>query len=157
MKTLSGIFIVIGVIVIVMFSIFWNQYSDSIPPEPEGKPVVLNPEDLAPGFIKETKKEWYAWHRKGLDLTKEERYEEALYCYNRAIKAWPEKVKQENQRIKHRPEATDTYLQKAYLYLKMRKPKLALIYFEKFESYFPGNKYAIQGKKQAKEMLSKEN
>ncbi|GEM_PF-4728095 len=117
----------------------------SAPSEPKGKPVTLAPGDLDKGFIKKEARRWYAWHTKGLDLVKENRLEEALYCFNQALEAWPKTRKK---------LPTDTYLQKAFLFLKMKRPRLAILYFDKFEKVFPGNKYAEEGRKRAEKMLS---
>jgi len=126
------------------------------PAEPVGTAVTLGAEDAAPKFIAAEKREWYAWHRKGLSLAKANRQDEALYCFHQAGKAWPAEVQDKKLKARHRPDPTDTYLQKAFLYLEMNRPELAIRYFRKFESYFPSNKYAVQGRKRAEKLLSVE-
>jgi tetratricopeptide (TPR) repeat protein len=122
--------------------------------EPNGTPVTLSAEDLDAKFIHPEKREWYGWQRKGLSLAESGRYDEALYCFNRAVDAWPREMNDDSQRAKHKPEPTDTYLQKAALYLKIDRPELAIVYYDKFEEYFPGNRYAVEGRTKAQEMLA---
>ncbi len=118
---------------------------ESAPKEPKGKAVTLEPGEMDKGIIKKDARRWYAWHRKGLQLVKEGRLEEALYCFNKAIEAWPKGSKK---------PPTDTYLQKGFLYLKMKRPRLSILYFDKFLEVFPRNKYAVDGRKKAERMLS---
>ncbi|HHI80556.1 MAG TPA: hypothetical protein ENK02_11305 [Planctomycetes bacterium] len=142
-----------GLVALFAFSPFSCRNSE--PKEPEGTPVSLSQEDEAPKWIKGAKRTWYAWQTKGVSLVKAGRYDEALFCFHQAKKHWPKNVDGKNPGPKPKPEPTDTLFQMAFLFLKMKKPKLAIRYFEKFESYFPGNKIAWKGKKQAEEMLQK--
>ena len=123
--------------------------------EPEGNPVLLTQEELHLKGIKEHVREWYAWHTKGLELNIEGRYEEALYCFHQALKAWPKTVdeSQEHPTMKHRPESTTTLLQLALLYTDLNEPQWALYYFDKFESYVPNEAFVRTKRKIAKEML----
>ena len=91
-----------------------------------------------------------------MDLTnKEKRYEEALYCFNEAMRAWPKE--DPGSPIGHSREPTDTLLQKANLYLLMERPSLAILYYEKFDSYLPGNTFVKEGIRKAHEMLDRKD
>ena len=126
-----------------------------MPPEPEGTPVTLSADELNAGIIHPEKREWYGWHRRGLSLVKAREYDRALYCFHRAAEAWPREMEDESERARHTPEPTDTYLQKAALYLKMGEPELAIVYYDKFEEYFPGNKIAVEGRAEAEGLLNR--
>jgi len=117
------------------------------PTEPVGLPVELTREDLdLVRAVADQKKQWAAWHSKGTRLVKEQSYLEALYCFNQAVKAWPKNIKNE-------PAPADTYLQKAYLFLKMEQPRLAIRYFKKFEHDKPGNNLSAAGIREAQAMM----
>jgi tetratricopeptide (TPR) repeat protein len=125
-----------------------------IPPEPEGTPVTLSADELDVQVIHPEKRQWYGWHRKGLSLVTAGEYDKALYCFHRAVEAWPREMEDESQPARHKPKPTDAYLQKAALYLKMGEPELAIGYYDKFEESFPGNKIAVEGRAKAEEMLA---
>jgi len=114
------------------------------PKEPQGKTVTLTQQELNVRFIKESRRKWYAWHTTGIRLMAQARYEEALYCFHQALKAWPKKPDKSEEKssryqnvVKFRPEATDTIMSLGTLYMKMKRPELAKYYFEKFKKYFP--------------------
>ncbi len=117
---------------------------EALPKEPQGTPVELTQAELNKKSIKEGQRTWYGWHSKGIQLMKDGSYDQALYCFHQALKAWPKEVdpsEEQNSKlkglIKHKPEATDTILLLGSLYMKMEKYALAKYYFEKFKSYFP--------------------
>ncbi len=122
--------------------------------EPQGTPSELTEIDIIKvKWSDESLRPWVAWQMKGVRLAGANMLNEALYCFHQAQKSWPKQAP--NSKIKHLPEPTDTYLQKGLLYLKLKNPELALLYFNKFEKYFPGNSIAVKGKKEAEEMLEK--
>lgn len=143
----------------ILLGILWGC-GDPVGEEPPGTAVTLTAEDHERcDWAKESMRLWITWQLKGVRLAREERFEEALYCFHEAEKHYPKEVVEDEQtnplskHIKHKPEPTDTYIQKASLYLRTNRPGLALIYYEKFESYFPGNHLAVEGKRRAREML----
>jgi len=147
-----------GAIILLLICVCIGCSSIS-PQEPQGKAVELTEEDLKYATQKDEKiRMWYAWQGKGLELAEQKRYEEALYCYHQAVKIWPKKKPsshQEDQRkfIRHFPEPTSTLLQIGFLYIRMREPEWALVYFDKFESYLPGDKNTYHGRAIAYYML----
>jgi tetratricopeptide (TPR) repeat protein len=142
----------ISIMIFFVSVVFFSGCSNADPKEPRGQSVTLSQEDL--DHVKwacSSAQMWAAWHNKGIKLSLSKNYEEALYCFNQAMKEWPKAGN--NPKIKHFSEPTDTLLQKGFLYLKMNSPKLAIIYFKKFDSYIPNNKYAMEGIKKAEAML----
>lgn len=100
----------------------------SEPPEPAPRAVAtLTAEERdSASIIKEESREWYLWHTHGNRIQREGKFDEALYCYNQAQAAWPKTG-----------ESTDTALQKAYLYLRLKEPAWALRYADRFAAHFP--------------------
>jgi len=127
--------------------------------EPEGIPVSLTDEEINPEIqaLEKSSKKWYAWHTKGLELAQEQNLEEALYCFNQAIKAWPEEPPEDRPKalanVRYFPEPTDTLLQKGLLFIEMRQPDLALLYLDKFDSYLGSNRSSLEFKAVAYYML----
>ena len=133
--------------------------------EPPGKPVELTQEDR--DRVRATYddvREWATWHMKGAHLlsTRDgnvvtpESYEQALYCFHKAQAAWPRNLPDgadENRKEQHRPEPVDTLIQKAFLYMKMNQPKLALDYFKRADSYSPYNSIIQKGMADAEARL----
>ena len=112
---------------------------------PTGTPVTLTAEDMdTPTYP--SKKEWWAWHTKGLGLRKEGRHQEALYCFHQALQAWPKEIPEDERPddarrlLPHRPVPTDTVLQLGSLYIELGDRKWALHYLDEFDEHMPGNK-----------------
>jgi tetratricopeptide (TPR) repeat protein len=108
-------------------------------------------------FGSETSKapKWFVWEIKGVRLANDGDYDEALFCFNEAMKSWPKENPDSESKEKYFPEPTDTRLQKADLFLKMDEPELAIYYYKKFDSYIPGNRFYEIGIQKAQEMLGK--
>jgi len=88
-----------------------------------------------------------------------ETYEQALYCFNKAQAAWPRELPdnaEEDRKQRHRPEPTDTLIQKAFLYMKMNQPRLALDYFKRADAYSPYNSIIQKGMADAEAMLKQQ-
>jgi hypothetical protein len=130
------------------------------PTEPPGASVELTAENRhAARMMHDEMKEWYAWHGKGIKIAIGKQagtYEEALYCFHKAMEAWPKELPEsadEKRREKHTKDPTDTFMQKGWLYLKMKEPHLAIYYFKRFGAYHPYNSIAEKGIADAEEML----
>jgi tetratricopeptide (TPR) repeat protein len=136
--------------------------------EPPGKAVELTQEDRDRARATyEDVKEWATWEMKGTHLLSTrngkvvtpETYEQALYCFHKAQAAWPQELPDnatEDRKQNHRPEPTDTLIQKAFLYMKMNQPKLALEYFKRADSYIPYNTIIQKGMADAEAMLKRQ-
>lgn len=127
--------------------------------EPEGTPVVLTEKEGNPGWAGEAYREWAGWNSKGVSLTNAGRHDEALYCLDRALEAWPVEdprtdEQKKKRRTRHFPEPTTTLLKKGELYLLMEKPDLAMAYFKRFDKYLPNSKYCVEGMKKAEAMMA---
>ncbi len=129
------------------------------PKEPAGASIELTEKEkeLA-SFVYESKREWYMWHAKGIRLSLDGRYQESIYCFHKAMAAWPKTIPAEEEKKSiggHRSESTDTILQKAAVYMKMKEPALALYYLEKFQKYFPYDQSCSKMIEEAKKMMGK--
>lgn len=129
------------------------------PKEPAGTPIELTEKEKELGsFVYENKREWYMWHAKGIRLSLDGRYQESIYCFHKAMAAWPKTIPAEEEKKSiggHRSEPTDTILQKAAVYMKMKEPALALYYLEKFQKYFPYDQSCSKMIEEAKKMMGK--
>jgi len=134
--------------------------------EPPGKAVELTEEDRDRARATyDDLKDWATWEMKGTHLlsirngnvvTPETYEQQALYCFNQAQAAWPRELPDnadEERKQRHRPEPTDTLIQKAFLYMKMNQPRLALGYFKRADAYSPYNSIIQKGMADAEAML----
>lgn len=95
-------------------------------PHPRATATLTAEERDSASFIQEESREWYLWHNHGNRVQREGKFDEALDSYNRAQKAWPKSG-----------ESTDTALQKAYLYLRLRQPAWAVRYADRIAAHYP--------------------
>jgi len=133
--------------------------------EPAGKAVELTQDDRDRARATyDDVKEWATWHMKGTHLLSArsgnivtpETYEQALYCFHKAQAAWPRSLPDdadEGRKQQHRSEPVDTLIQKAFLYMKMNQPALALEYFKRADSYSPYNSIIQKGMTDAEALL----
>jgi len=136
--------------------------------EPPGKAVELTQEDRDRARATyDDVKEWATWEMKGThmlstrngNIVTPETYEQALYCFHKAQAAWPQDLPDsaaEERKQSHRPEPVDTLIQKAFLYMKMNQPRLALEYFKRADSYSPYNTIIQKGMTDAEAMLKQQ-
>ena len=136
--------------------------------EPPGMAVELSQEDRDRARATyDDVKEWATWEMKGThmlstrngNIVTPETYVQALYCFHKAQTAWPQELPDkadEGRKQLHRPEPVDTLIQKAFLYMKMNQPKLALDYFKRADSYSPYNTIIQKGMADAEAMLKQQ-
>jgi len=136
--------------------------------EPPGTAAELTQEDRDRARATyDDVKEWATWEMKGTHMLSTRNgnvvtpatYEQALYCFHKAQEAWPRELPDnatEDRKEKHRPEPVDTVIQKAFLYMKMNQPKLALEYFKRADSYIPYNTIIQKGLADAEVMLKQQ-
>lgn len=136
--------------------------------EPPGKAVELTQEDRDRARATyDDVREWATWEMKGThmlstrngNIVTPETYEQALYCFHKAQAAWPQDLPDgaaDARKQSHRPEPVDTLIQKAFLYMKMNQPGLALEYFKRADSYSPYNTIIQKGMTDAEAMLKQQ-
>jgi hypothetical protein len=124
--------------------------SGCAPKPPRGTPVdaPLMPAAEAPELP--SKKEWYAWHQEGLRRLALGKKDEALFCFQRALDAWPQELPKEERGMRpplvmepmpipeHRAVPLDTLLKLAELYIARNEPNWALHYLNEFDRAMPG-------------------
>lgn len=136
--------------------------------EPPGMAVVLSQEDRDRARATyDDVQEWATWHMKGThmlstrngNVVTPETYQQALYCFHKAQEAWPRALPDsatEDRKQRHCPEPVDTLIQKAFLYMKMNQPRLALEYFKRADAYSPYDTVIQKGMADAEAMLKKQ-
>lgn len=131
--------------------------------EPPGQAVTLTDEDQKRvRWAHDDMEAWAAWHTKGTRLLSPregggpEQQQQALYSFHQALAAWPTTLadsEPEDRRSKHMAEPSDTLLQIGFLYLKMNKPRFALAYFQRAQTYLPYSEIVTKGIADAEALL----